>query len=396
MGLLSAFLGGMADTGQRMLQHDQDLEDKRVANEQLLERQTKLEQMKEAAAERRAQLAQQYKEEAEDRKRRQLIDDNAKAMQQAEEIGTDRRYSKFRDDMRNAGYGEGMSEDEIKNLYKEQYDNKNVTDEAGGDRYVDKNRTDSASDFVKASRGTGNTGLIDYAEKQYQQSRIADSEESKAKIAERNASVREKAADARITAATASTGAAVSSLAERLKQQERETSRKSTEEELKSIEQELKGFNVPNGKERKDAWDQTEKGKRYAELVKQRDEARSHLRSFRTSPATATAGKKSSGDPASGSGVVSPQDNETALDELQKQREALFALHQQNPTKDNEKALEYFDRLIRERQTSAPSKSDAPKAKSDSLPAGSKFIGREKGTGRPVYELPDGSRVVQK
>ena len=71
-------------------------------------------------------------------------------------IGDERRYAKFREDIKAGGGGEGMSEDEIRGLFNEHYNDKVV---GGSDRYYEPESTDRR-DALQAARNSGASGAV--------------------------------------------------------------------------------------------------------------------------------------------------------------------------------------------------------------------------------------------
>lgn len=79
------------------------------------------------------------------------------AQDRGKQIGDDRRFGKFKEDMLASGYGEGMDEAQIRKVFDEHYNDKVVTSEAGGDRYYDPESADSR-DALQAARSGGAPG----------------------------------------------------------------------------------------------------------------------------------------------------------------------------------------------------------------------------------------------
>lgn len=127
-----------------------------------------------------------------DAKTKRLIDDTMKADTRSGEIGTDRRFAKFKQDGLAAGYFEGMSDDEIKQAFKDHYDDRQVTTEAGGDRYQDKTREIKSQDRLKAAQETGNSGLIATSLKGVDDARAADAIDAKERQARAESARKER------------------------------------------------------------------------------------------------------------------------------------------------------------------------------------------------------------
>lgn len=79
------------------------------------------------------------------------------AQDRGKQIGDDRRFGKFKEDMLASGYGEGMDEAQMRKVFDEHYNDKVVTSEAGGDRYYDPESADSR-DALQAARSSGAPG----------------------------------------------------------------------------------------------------------------------------------------------------------------------------------------------------------------------------------------------
>lgn len=79
-----------------------------------------------------------------------------KAYERGRAIGDDRRFSKFREDVRSTGGGEGMSEDELRGVFNENYNDKVV---AGSDRYYEPESADKR-DALQAARSSGASGKV--------------------------------------------------------------------------------------------------------------------------------------------------------------------------------------------------------------------------------------------
>lgn len=71
-------------------------------------------------------------------------------------LGDDRRFSKFREDIRATGGGEGMGEDELRKVFNDNYNDKVV---AGSDRYYEPESADRR-DALQAARSSGASGKV--------------------------------------------------------------------------------------------------------------------------------------------------------------------------------------------------------------------------------------------
>lgn len=71
-------------------------------------------------------------------------------------LGDDRRFSKFREDIRATGGGEGMGEDELRKVFSDNYNDKVV---AGSDRYYEPESADRR-DALQAARSSGASGKV--------------------------------------------------------------------------------------------------------------------------------------------------------------------------------------------------------------------------------------------
>ncbi|UOF76804.1 hypothetical protein [Caudoviricetes sp.] len=193
-GLLGDFLGNLAGAGLSMVQRDNKI----AEEEALLAKRAEIEQSRQMnLAKFNADLdlkklaaIEDLKAEREDRQANNMMSAQLQAESDAPKIGDDRRYAKFKADMKAAGYGEGMTEDEIRGVFDSTYNNRAVSAESGGSRYVDK-RGDSAADYLTAARRTGQSGLIASAMKEMAEQRAAQTSEDKAARDERLAALKE-------------------------------------------------------------------------------------------------------------------------------------------------------------------------------------------------------------
>ena len=78
----------------------------------------------------------------------------------AEKVGDDRRFAKFRDDLRATGGGEGMSEEQLREVFNSQYNNKQSTTEAGGTRYMEPESRNKADVLDELRKGGASGGLL--------------------------------------------------------------------------------------------------------------------------------------------------------------------------------------------------------------------------------------------
>ena len=78
----------------------------------------------------------------------------------AEKVGDDRRFAKFRDDLRATGGGEGMSEEQMREVFNSQYNNKQSTTEAGGTRYMEPESRNKADVLDELRKGGASGGLL--------------------------------------------------------------------------------------------------------------------------------------------------------------------------------------------------------------------------------------------
>lgn len=156
MGLLTDLLGGAAIATHGVLQRENKAEEELAKQKSLADYQADI-------ATKKQMLLEELAAEREQRKQKDFANAADKAETRSTEIGTDRRFQKFMEDGKQAGYFEGMSPEEIKGVFEQTYDDKRVSAETGGDRYQDKTLAVKADDFVKASRETGNSGLLTQA-----------------------------------------------------------------------------------------------------------------------------------------------------------------------------------------------------------------------------------------
>lgn len=82
------------------------------------------------------------------------------AVGRAEKVGDDRRFAKFRDDLRATGGGEGMSEEQLREVFNSQYNNKQSTAEAGGTRYMEPESRNKADVLDELRKGGASGGLL--------------------------------------------------------------------------------------------------------------------------------------------------------------------------------------------------------------------------------------------
>ena len=82
------------------------------------------------------------------------------AVGRAEKVGDDRRFAKFRDDLRATGGGEGMSEEQLREVFNSQYNNKQSTTEAGGTRYMEPESRNKADVLDELRKGGASGGLL--------------------------------------------------------------------------------------------------------------------------------------------------------------------------------------------------------------------------------------------
>lgn len=82
------------------------------------------------------------------------------AVGRAEKVGDDRRFAKFRDDLRATGGGEGMSEEQLREVFNSQYNNKQSTAEAGGTRYMEPESRAKADVLDELRKGGASGGLL--------------------------------------------------------------------------------------------------------------------------------------------------------------------------------------------------------------------------------------------
>lgn len=82
------------------------------------------------------------------------------AVGRAEKVGDDRRFAKFREDLRATGGGEGMSEEQLREVFNSQYNNKQSTAEAGGTRYMEPESRNKADVLDELRKGGASGGLL--------------------------------------------------------------------------------------------------------------------------------------------------------------------------------------------------------------------------------------------
>lgn len=82
------------------------------------------------------------------------------AVGRADKVGDDRRFAKFREDLRATGGGEGMSEEQLREVFNSQYNNKQSTTEAGGTRYMEPESRNKADVLDELRKGGASGGLL--------------------------------------------------------------------------------------------------------------------------------------------------------------------------------------------------------------------------------------------
>lgn len=82
------------------------------------------------------------------------------AVGRAEKVGDDRRFAKFREDLRATGGGDGMSEEQLREVFNSQYNNKQSTTEAGGTRYMEPESRNKADVLDELRKGGASGGLL--------------------------------------------------------------------------------------------------------------------------------------------------------------------------------------------------------------------------------------------
>lgn len=146
MGMLfaGALTGGAQAMGQMADQAYKREDDERKRQQSIMDRRNEL--LFEMKA--KADMAQEQE--------RADAEGYVKASERGRAIGDDRRFSKFREDIRATGGGEGMSEDELRGVFNENYNDKVV---AGSDRYYEPESADKR-DALQAARSSGASGRV--------------------------------------------------------------------------------------------------------------------------------------------------------------------------------------------------------------------------------------------
>ena len=347
MGLLGAMAGlgkglsMVAEDNLRGIQRNEEAAASDERQRRLAEWKMKMEQEYAIDKENR-QAAQKQAEE------KRFADTADKVDTRSKEIGTDRRFQKFLQDGKQAGYFEGMSTEQVKEVFDQTYDDKRVNAQEGGDRYQDKTLAVKADDYVKAARETGNPGLLTQALNDRKTAIGQDNtnatnafKEREAKRKEEADRVREEQRDEQLAIQNKSVTAAIARSGS-------SGSDKGISDALKFLDSQRKGWSseLADLKDRRKALDSA--------MGMKKDEKLAKLQ---------------------------------AIEDEQKAIKAKIA-------DADEKYGQLSAKLFDDKPSSKPSASKPTGGQLPSLPAGAKQIGTS--GGKPVYETPDGKRFIQR
>lgn len=146
MGMLfaGALTGGARAVGEMADQAIKREDDAQVRQQSIMDRRNEL--LFEMKA--KADMAQEQE--------RADAEGYVKATERGRAMGDDRRFAKFREDIKTSGYGEGMGEDELRKVFSDNYNDKVV---AGSDRYYEPESADRR-DALQAARSSGASGAV--------------------------------------------------------------------------------------------------------------------------------------------------------------------------------------------------------------------------------------------
>lgn len=114
-----------------------------------------------------------------------------RAVGAAQQAGDDRRFAKFSTDMAQSGYGEGMDDAQKRAIFEQHYNDKVVSDEAGGARYYEPESADKADILAEMRRGGASGAAIKTAREDYTAQLKAEQSSAEAVRKERSERARE-------------------------------------------------------------------------------------------------------------------------------------------------------------------------------------------------------------
>lgn len=180
MGLLTDFLGSMAQAGGSMLEQDRKRQEEEAKDARLLERQKAMADYTADLNTKKQELLEQLREEREARKQKALVAANDQAEEGMLKIGNDRRFEAFKSKLGQTDATDEESRVALRAAFDQYYNNKAVTvDDKTDTQFMDKKRTDAAGDFYKAARETGNIDLVKSAKDQFKQAQDLDAADAK-------------------------------------------------------------------------------------------------------------------------------------------------------------------------------------------------------------------------
>lgn len=186
-GMLWAALAGGANSGMKIMDDATRREDE--------ERKRQL-----TVADRRNELLFEMKAKA-DMARSAEQEDAQKydgAVGRAGQAGDERRFSKFRDDIRATGGGEGMDESQLRDVFNQSYNQKQSTAEAGGDRYVEPESRNKADVLDELRKGGASGGLLKTAREDLAITQRGEQQARSEALKERQLDQRDKQFNARL------------------------------------------------------------------------------------------------------------------------------------------------------------------------------------------------------
>jgi hypothetical protein len=407
MGLLTDFLGAMAQTGGSMLEQDRKQKEEEAKEARLLERQKAMTDYTAEVNMKKQELLQQLAEDRKLREQKKYVDDMATAEGAADGIGYQRRFDKFK---KLVGQTDA-TDDELKEGFKA-YDDKRIMVDGKVDKQFADRSTDKADDMVTAARKTGNMGLIESTLKSRQEARATQSAADKAEYDERRLEQKDKS-----------------------EKEERDRREKADDRKYDLMEQRIAKSGSGGSSDRPERLDELDKAelemakkrvidaekdfsdaktsRAKAEAEKRRDEARADfknltekLRSQKPAPSSGgtvggNAPPKTSGrgDPPPGSGNVT-ESNVTPgrVAELQAQFDEILKQHTANPSRQTEEILQSLESQLNLAKKIAAAKSGGGGGRGllSSGDVNTKENGISTGNGKTQFQVTGVRRVEDK
>lgn len=116
------------------------------------------------------------------------------AVGRAERVGDDRRFAKFREDIKASGGGEGMDDNQLREVFNSYYNNKQATAEPGGDRYMEPESRNKADILDELRKGGASGGLLKSAREDLTLTQRAEQQSRAEALKERQLDQRERLA----------------------------------------------------------------------------------------------------------------------------------------------------------------------------------------------------------